>query len=177
MENKEVIQRLREELEKNHAFNAVMHMLALRNRARGVMTVHSLVLKMSAEGFKYGAQEYRNIIQILAELGIGEVAYDRKKRAKALVNIKYTLQSVGAAACGQDVDLTPYHQRDLKKHTRKHFVEVAHTTTTPSKKKSEILSNMTFSLTYKGKPVKVEISKGISSEELVGLINTFQQAS
>lgn len=100
-----MVQQLRDEAKRNQAFKDVCHMLAIRKRTRGRLTVTRLKQAMEEEGFNYSRSQYENILSFLGKLGLGVLSTSKRGKAKSLSNIKIKVQSIGAAALGQSPTL------------------------------------------------------------------------
>lgn len=112
---------LRNEAKTNKKFNAVCTIFAVRQRTRAQVTARALTQAMLLEGFTdFTIDDAAKVINFLGSLeGLGTIVNGRKKENKslALVNIKYTLQSVGATALGEKahVELFLRKQQEFKK--------------------------------------------------------------
>lgn len=111
-----VVQALRLEAKQNPVFDAITTVFALRERARSQVTVRALQQRMQAEGYELEKEQIEHALKFLANLRIGTLVtgrpYDgRPGRVKALVNIKYTLQSVGKAAQGETGGISSFNKR------------------------------------------------------------------
>lgn len=103
-----LIHELQKEASKNKAFSDVCTVFALRERARAQVTVNSLKATMDSKKYTYSKDDLRHVIARLAALGIGTLHKDSKGRVRALVNVKYTLQSIGLAAVGKQLNLSGF---------------------------------------------------------------------
>lgn len=95
---KEMILKVKQEVETNKVANDVFHMFALRQRARKTITMRSLLLRMRSEGFEYTPEQYAQVLKFLASMGIGKLDQDYKGSVRGLKDISVTLQSLGKAA-------------------------------------------------------------------------------
>lgn len=98
LNNVQIVEALRREAQVNPAFNAVCHMFALRERARQQVTIGSLTLRMTQEGYNFKKTDYQKILKFLSTLGIGTIDIGPGNEVRALKNIHITLQSIGQAA-------------------------------------------------------------------------------
>lgn len=98
---KQLVEQLRVLAASDKTFNAVAHVFAIRERARGEVTLSNLRLRMAREGFHFKGDELGQVLKKLSELGIGTLYIDSDKRIRSLKNIKVTLQSIGQAAVGK----------------------------------------------------------------------------
>lgn len=93
-----VVERLKKEAVDNPIFSALCHFLGSRDRTRSQMTIAAVRLSMAREGYHFQRVDYERIFKFLANLGIGTLEFDKGAQLQALVNINYTLQSVGMVA-------------------------------------------------------------------------------
>jgi hypothetical protein len=96
-----LIKSLREEAAKNDVFEATCLTFATRDRARKQVTVTNLKLTLAANNYTFTRQQVSDVLKFLADLGIGKLILDSKGNIVSLVEIKYTLQTIGLAALGQ----------------------------------------------------------------------------
>lgn len=101
-----IVEGLKKESENNACFKAVLKVFANRKRARQQITLATLKLKMSKEGFNFPQVQYENVLKSLADLGIGKLDFDPKGQLRSLKNIKLTLQSIGKAALNKEQKLS-----------------------------------------------------------------------
>lgn len=97
-----MIEKLRDEAKKNKCLNAICHVFALRERARGQVTLGALKQTMAKEGFDFKNSEYEDVLIFFGKIGLGTVSKNSKGRVDALKNIKYTLQTIGRAAVSEE---------------------------------------------------------------------------
>lgn len=100
MNETQVINTLRNEIQTNKAVSDTLYAFAMRQRARHVVTLTALTNKMHHEGFEHTRGEYAEVLKLLAKLNIGKLDTDSKGRVRALKDIDTTLQSIGLAALG-----------------------------------------------------------------------------
>lgn len=179
MSEKEVIEALRNEVKLSPIANAVFHLFALRARARQTVTVSSLYQRMLKEGFSYRKSDYIPIIKMLAKAGFGIIDTDQKGRIKGLKDVKVTLQSIGAAAVGHDIQF-----KRMKKRTKfSNLVnkpdiikdsEILETTLSEAMTKKEDIKPLDIRLTIlvNGKPVEIKVSDNLTAGELAMLITS-----
>lgn len=103
-----LIMALRQEANKNAAFNAVCKVFAGRERSRQQITIVSLKAAMKKHGFDFTAGQYEDILKTLARAGIGHLDKSAKGRIRALKGIKVTLQSVGKAALANGTQINNF---------------------------------------------------------------------
>lgn len=104
-----------ESLHKAASTNKVIHdicfVFAMRDRTRFQVNVGPLRLAMARAGYHLTVKEIEEALVFFASLGIGKLAYDNKKRLKGLVEVRWTLQSIGKTALGEDQKVTRSHQQ------------------------------------------------------------------
>lgn len=102
MSQKYMVAKLKKDVASNPALNAILHMFALRKRARASVTLRVLTRSMLQEGFKYTADECAAALKALSDAGVGTLESNSKGHVRALKDIKVTLQSLGKAVCGKE---------------------------------------------------------------------------
>lgn len=100
MKIENLVQTLKEEVQKSQVLADVCHVLAIRQRNRGTLTITGLAQKMTHEGFKYSRGAYGEALRTLNSLGVGQLKVNRHGRVLALTNITVGLKSLGQAAHG-----------------------------------------------------------------------------
>lgn len=108
---KAMIETLRTEAAKNTALGDVLHMLATRERARFMISLSALTVRMHREGFKGTRSEYGLALAKLATAGVGALDRDPKGRVRSLKDIKISLPTLGRAVLGED-QLKGFKQRN-----------------------------------------------------------------
>lgn len=149
-------------------FNAVFHLFAARERARAQVTLSTLRLSMAQEGFKFTDEQYSEVLQFLASLGIGRLDMDSKNRVRALKDIKVTLQSVGQAAVGKQASLAKFSVANSYTDLPKQEIKAA--APAPIKQapaKVEFTSSLVVYVD--GKPV-IEFPQNLTPKELGDLL-------
>src|SRR4051812_45264037 len=102
MNQKEAIEKLKKEASINPVMNAVLHVFAMRKRARSKVTLDVLAKSMRSEGFLFGKEQYQAVLESLANAGFGHLQKDAKGRIRALEKISVTFKSLGTAVCGSE---------------------------------------------------------------------------
>jgi Ni,Fe-hydrogenase maturation factor len=115
METNQVTERLQEEAKSNPVFNAIAYKMAVRERARKIVTVQALKASMEKEGYTFKTEDYQNSLSFLAKLGFGSLKLDKKDRVIALDNIKIKLQDIGKVAITNEKSLATYRQKEKYK--------------------------------------------------------------
>lgn len=90
--------KLRQEAAKSQTFASICHMFAQRERSRHQVMVGSLMAAMKKEGFDFTRFQYIDALKTMANLGLGTLKKSRNNRIQGLIEVKYTLQSIGEAA-------------------------------------------------------------------------------
>lgn len=111
MNQKQVIERLGKEAKTDKALDAVLHVFALRERARSMITVEGLTLRMKKAGFDFDRTDYIRILSLLGNLGVGHPNKDKSGQVVSVSGIQVALQSLGKAALGQDKKLVNFRKR------------------------------------------------------------------
>lgn len=93
-----LIAELREEVKRNAVFKDIMHMLTLRKRTRGRLTVTRLKQAMEEEGFNYSRKQYESVLGFMGKLGLGTLSTSKRGKITALNGIKLRLQSIAEAS-------------------------------------------------------------------------------
>jgi len=91
------IEKLRDLAESNQTAHDMFVNFALRQRARGQITVAALHQKMHREGFNHSRQDYAVVLVRLQELGIGELVRSSRGRLIGINKISIKLQDLGRA--------------------------------------------------------------------------------
>ena len=167
---KDVVAQLRERAQKDPVFNAVCTRFAIRERARAQVTIASLRLTMGREGFHYPTAKYESILSFLASLGIGKLQKENGK-IKALVEVKTTLQSIGAAALNSAQSLQAFSPGNT-------FEPLPLTTSVKPTQKDVTLNkprlhNAILTVTINDKEIEFPLPRAISSEELGYILSEF----
>lgn len=109
---KNIVEMLRSKARGSKTFENVCVVFAVRERARSQITVASLKQTMLKHGYPdFTSAHASDVIEFLSSLNIGIIHKDTKGRVKALINVKYTLQSIGAAALGETPRVEGFNQK------------------------------------------------------------------
>lgn len=158
-EANEMIKKLKEESSNNPAAGSVFHLFAMRSRARGIITLRSLFLRMKIEGFSYTKEDYATVLTLLAKHGVGKLDLDAKGRVRSLKEIKISLPSLGKALVGQGKDLSKFRAKS-------HFAQIP--PTKPIETKESFVE-----LRVKGIPVRLRAAT--TPEEVSSLMEVLQK--
>lgn len=109
----DITAKIKNRAETSKVFNILCHVFALRQRTRRQITIHSLFVTMTKEGFNFTKDDYRKELEFLAEIGIGTLERSKTGVVKALKNIKITLQSIGMTGVGKRPVLQAARLRNL----------------------------------------------------------------
>ena len=96
--NHPLVEALQTEAKNNPVFRDICLMFSQRQRTRGRLTVTRLKTAMEEEGFNYSRQQYEDIIKFMGKIGLGQVEFSKRGKAKSLSQVKIKLQSIGQAA-------------------------------------------------------------------------------
>lgn len=97
----QVAEALRKGAATNKAVHAMCLVFAVRERTRFQVNVGPVRLTLAQEGYHFSIKEIEDALTFFASLGVGKLHFDNKKRIKGLVEIRWTLQSIGKAALGE----------------------------------------------------------------------------
>lgn len=167
MNEKEAVQSLRNEAKSNPAANAVFHVFATRQRARGTVTVAALMQRMKDEGFLYPGDKYTDILKLLAKLGFGRLNVNSKGRVTALTDVKTKLQAIGMAACGSNETLPP---GSTLKPKAKYGTITAEPIAKPIPKLARIAPSVQLTFIVNGKPFSVSVPETATPDDISAFI-------
>lgn len=169
------IETLKVEAKNNPTTDAVLHVWALRRRARQTVTLGALKQRMKAEGFNYDSAKYAEVLSLMAKLGFGRLVTDPKGRVRALTDVKVTLQSIGAAVCGSGQRLSDYKRRNRFRN-----LPATPVASEPPKALPTIrpltAPQVSLSINLNGKLVNIQVPSNMSAEEVAALVCRFQTA-
>lgn len=168
MDQKELVGKLKE-IAKDPVANAVLHVLALRQRTRKEITVSGLSLRMGRENYKYTRAQLAQVLKSLASLGLGVLHTDAKGRPKALKDIKISLQSVGRAALN-DMDAVDMKSARFRNRYGK-LIDLGPPKVEAPKFVGLTVSNVSLRTQVNGKRVIVEFEDEMSGQEIAEMIN------
>ena len=169
MDTSKVVEVLREKTKESDTLNAVMHVIAMRKRARNNLTIGGLDQKMRSEGFTFTKSQYAEVLKLLASLGVGRLDTDAKGKVRALKDIKIKLQSLGEAAVGQAKKLENWRQR------HKYSPLVATAEMIKPKAGGEGTGfPVSITVVINGKPVNFRVPKELNENEIADLVVRFR---
>ncbi len=179
MNQTQVIETLKTEAKKNPAVDAVLHMFALRQRARHTVTLDGLEQRMKLNGFSYESTQYADVLKLLADLGIGKVEKDAKGRVKALKDVGVTLQSIGKAAVDDKGELDKFKKRNRFSALEAREAQKAFKAAFPAPEPTRILevsaaqaeTPLELTVSVKGHPVTLKVAHDFTAQDLIDLIN------
>lgn len=96
--SKNLVGQLRDRANKSPTFKNMAHVFAIRERTRQQISLNTLFMSMTKEGFKFSKADYARELEFLASVGIGRIDRDTKGRLRSLNGITVTLQSIGLAS-------------------------------------------------------------------------------
>lgn len=172
---------IKAEATKNPVFNAVCHLFAVRERARSQVTLSTLMVSMSREGYNFNREQLEGVLEFLAHSGVGRLAKNSKGRVHALKDIKYTLQSVGRAGSDKATTVDKFVPNttysDLPQKALAAVIptprapEPVAAPPTPEVAPAKTIYPAVLTITAGGKPVNFEIPNGLTSERLALLLS------
>lgn len=184
----QVIDSLKQVAKKDPAVDATLTMFAARERARSQVTLRGLKQRMEAEGWdKFDDSDYKRVLKLLAEHGIGKLEKDSSGRVTALTEIKITLQSLGQAVLGgvrKGVEKWSPRNKYVPvkkpatppappKVEEKRSVEPA-TTPHPMRRATDqaplIDAAETLTVRYNGKPLVFQVPEGFTAQEIADFL-------
>lgn len=184
----ELVKKLKKEAETNDCAKAVFLMWALRERARREVTVNTLSVSMTKQGFFYPVNRYRDLLKTLASFNLGKLKLDSKGKVVALIDVTARLQSVGKSAISQ----TPVRLERMQPPPSKYKNVVAAPptpaasqppTTSVSKstiqKDNRIIKGRLILTVMLGenKSINIQVPPNLSDEEIVALFSGFQKGA
>lgn len=171
MNQSEAIKVLKKEVETNKALDAVLHVWALRKRARNTVTVGALKQRMKLEGFEFSPSEYAQVLKFLAQTGFGTLEADKRGQVLALKDVKITLQSIGQAVCGGTKE--PLHRFKARQRFQSLPPVLASKAHKENRRKSDNLEPHIMGLTMNinGKALTISVPKEFDEQDVAGLIS------
>ena len=151
---------------------AVFLSWGLRKRGRNQVTVRALALRMQKEGFTYATSDYEEFLKRLAKAGLGRAITTHDGRIKALVEVKYTLQSIGQAALDGGKDLINLTKR--VKFIKLPVEKLAKEAVAPT---SGAVAGARVDIVFmvNNKPVRFHIPEHLDTNDIAVLVERFQK--
>ena len=112
MDHTKAIMTLKQAASKSQAINDMFHDFAMRERARGQVTVRAFYNRMKKQGFVHTSQQYADGLKVMAECGFGELRYNKRGNIVGLFDVRTTLQSIGEAVVGKKGQLKTWGPRN-----------------------------------------------------------------
>lgn len=167
----EVVNALRKEADENKVSNAVLHVFAVRQRARNVIILNSLANRMRREGFSFKKEEYVPLLKLMANLGLGVLMLDPKGKVKGLKDIRITLQSIGTAGCGHGNELKSFIKRNK-------FTPIPAPIDRRAPESVPTTPGLTVSLEFmiNGKFIKIPVPKNFTADDVAALLKRIKGA-
>lgn len=169
---KEVIQKLKTETKNNPAANPVFHLLALRRRTRGTITLGALAQKMRREGFEYTNDQYRELLNTMAVAGVGSPVVNRVGNVVGIKNIKVNLAALGKAALdAKELEaLGVIAEAPKARRTNDRRIAIK-----PLRGYAEVrIKNSSLDVSINGTEAIIQFPKGLSAGELTSLLEKLQ---
>jgi len=180
MTTKEVISKLREDAKTRPALTDVLHMFAQRKRARHILTLDALVLKMTEEKFTYQREDYAEALNCLAVAGVGTLELDRHHKVKALKSIRYRIPQLGEAFFGGAAQVKEY-KRPVQYETLAQIVSnpVALPTPRPTPKTplKTPVQNVILTFVFNGKAMNIPLPSTMSPDDIAEFISRLREDS
>lgn len=170
----EVSTALSEKVKTDPVFNAVAHVWALRERNRHNMTTRGLYYKMRKEGFLYQEKDFEPIFKFISDLGLAKVHSDAKGKVDSIRDFRLPIQAIGQVACGQkptrvrvaNIQAAP----GLKPVPTRAIIKEVEPTLAPQ-------ASLSITVFINGKPIKVNMPKDITRDELLTILTKFEEVS
>lgn len=154
---KDIVQKLKSETQNNPAAAPVFHLLALRRRSRGTITLSALSQKMRKEGFEYSNAQYRDLLGAMSKVGLGNPVLNRVGNCVGIKNIKVNLADLGKAAC---------NEKETSQLVRERRVS--------DKVVDIMIKNSTLDVSINGTEATLQFPNGLSARELMVLLEKLQ---
>ncbi len=169
MNNNEIVEVIRKEAKQNKVADAVFHMWAARDRARGIITIGGLEQRMKKEGFNFDKADYAKFLRFLSNLNFGKLDESNGK-VRSLKDVKVKLQSIGQVAIGGKNNLEGWRVRNKYKH----FIPPAtqHKETTAP---SATLNPVFLAVEIKGKLINIPIPGSLDDAEVAALVHRLRR--
>ncbi len=163
-----VIETLQQEAKDNPVANAVFHAWAVRERTRHNVTVEALTATMHKEKYNFTPSQIVPVLDKLSKLGFGKLETVNGK-VKALSGVTTTLQSIGAAALGEEMKL----KSKAQKH-RFHAMAARSETLRVIKEDVRIANalkpTIKVVIEIEGRPIEIPIPADMRSDDITALI-------
>lgn len=170
MLNKEIVDKLVLEAKNSPVSGDVFHLFAQRKRTRGNISIISLYRQMVAAGFHHTTTEYAQTFKVLADVGLGTLKLSPRGKIRGIKDVKYTLQSIGRAACGMAEPVKDFRPRAKFSKLMVPRPEVIKRRIEPQ---PVIEDNMEVALLLNihGKPLQVTIPKNFTRDDIAAMLN------
>lgn len=172
MDNTQIVEVIRKEAKENKVADAVFHMWATRDRARGTVTVGGLEQRMKAEGFHFDKADYAKFLRFLSALNFGKLD-ESSGKVRGLKDVKIKLQSIGQAAIGTKQTLDGWRARNRYKHLVPE-TKVATATATPTAKPAKA-APVFLAVQLKDKLVSIPIPGDLEDAEVAALVHRLRR--
>lgn len=112
MDHTKAIMTLKQAATKSQAIQDMFLDFAMRERARGQVTVRAFYNRMKKQGFNHTSAQYADGLKVLAECGFGEIRRNKRGNIVGLFGLKTTLASLGRAVVGKKGELRNFARRN-----------------------------------------------------------------
>lgn len=171
MDNVQIVEVIRKEAKENKLADAVFHMWAVRDRARGTVTVGGLEQRMKAEGFNFDRADYAKFLRFLSGLNFGKLD-ESSGKVRGLKEVKIKLQSIGQAAIGSKNTLDGWRARNRYKHLH----TVADAKEVPTPRAAPASQSIVFlAIHLKDKLVSIPIPSDMEDAEVAALVHRLRR--
>lgn len=154
---KEVTDKLKEEVKNNQVANAVFHLLATRKRTRSSLTLLALTQRMQGEGFKYSKKQYGEVLNTMAKLGVGTAITNYKGHCTGLKGIQVNLSELGRSVFD---DSGVVKSSNVLKSIEKTL-------------KTKVIPITAIDIAVEGKTAHVRFEEGVTPRELMSFLSRF----
>lgn len=154
-----LVQKIRTAANTDRLLSAVCLLWSKRIRARNQVTVTRLATSLEENGFHFTKDEIRSLLQKLADLGLGKLHKNTRGKVLSLVDIRYTLQSVGKAVVAKETNLAIF---SVANKFRK-LPEIE--TVTPAPKKEPVVTTDKYNISITGNINGRQIKVPLTNEE------------
>lgn len=174
-----MVENLRKEAKNNPVFHTICKLFAARERARQQVTLSNLRLTTAKEGFNFTKQQHEQVLKFLASVGVGKLDIDTKGELRALKDIRFTLQSIGAAAIAKSEGLDKFKMQAQFNSLPTKDTQEKKYSTARAPLKADVSGRYAAALVVRidGQSVQFELPKGVTTKELGEILSTLYAKS
>ncbi len=162
---------------KNPAVDAVLHVFATRQRARGRLSAVALRRTMTKEGFDFKPGQLAGVLALLADVGFGTLERSARGRVKGIKDVKVTFKSIGMLAGGAKA-VQPFQPRrrfvDLAKLDKRIVETAKDLPMVEDPIKAPVVPGgltVTISMVVGGKEISIPVPSDLTTRELSELVS------